>query len=699
MQLKTRILLLTPVAMAGMLLVAAVFYAGNLIASRHQAELDKANEIGELRSNIATLFLQGRRSEKDFLLRRDEKYVSRHAAVSAQIATETGRLSTLLEENFPGSMNEQLALLESGFQRYVAKFSELVEKIRALGLDEKSGLQGSLRKAVHNAEESLKKLDQPRMTVKMLMMRRHEKDFIMRTKSKYIDRLDKRIAEFKDFPTTMFGTPQTQKDVFSLLDKYQSDFRSFAATTLDERALRRDLSAIFAKLEPAFEEISTFLTNSRNGAMASMEASKQTVFKAVLVVTGLVILVTGLLAFLIARSISAPLAATAKGLKSLAAGQTDIKVVGQDRKDEIGDIAKAFEAFRILTLEKAQEQEAARARGARERARDEELAAAEAQQKQDLQTAVTFLGEGLDRLSAGDVSYRIETPFVSTLDALRISFNNSVSTLENALRSVGSNSSAVRSASEEIRNVADDLSRRTEQQAASVEETAAALEQIMATVKTSTERAREAGELVERARKGAEQSGDIVKRATEAMGDIKDSSQEISNIVGVIDEIAFQINLLALNAGVEAARAGEAGKGFAVVAHEVRELAGRSAKAASDIKALISGSGEHVKTGVSLVGETGEALASIVDEVREIHTHMRAIIDSASEQAASLDEINTAIGTVDQGTQQNASIVEESTTASHSLTQKASELDDLVSKFRFSSETRRTAEAEDQKAA
>ena len=700
MRLKTRILLLAPVAMVGMLLVAAVFYAGNIVDGDHRAELEKSYEIHELRSQINSSFLQARRAEKDFLLRRDEKYVQRHKAIAMQIGEQINRLALLLGEDFPGEMNDQISLLENGFPRYVSKFAELVEKNRALGLDEKSGLQGSLRKAVHEAETSLKALAQPELTVKMLMMRRHEKDFIMRVKNKYVDRLDARIAEFKAFPLGMFGSPSTRTEVFSRIDTYQADFHKFAATTLEERALRKDLSAVFAQIEPAFEEITTFVTDLRNRSILSLQASKKTTFSAVMVVTGLAILIVGFLALLIARSVSGPLAATASALKALAAGDADIDVAGIGRRDEIGEIANAFEDYRVLTLEKAAaEQEAARAREASERTRDEELAAAEAQQKQDLQTAVTFLGEGLDRLSAGDVSYRIETPFVSTLDALRVSFNNSVSTLEDALRSVDSNSKAVRSASEEIRSAADDLSRRTEQQAASVEETAAALEQIMAAVKASAERAREAGELVVRARNGAEQSGDIVNRATRAMGDIEASSQEIGNIVGVIDEIAFQINLLALNAGVEAARAGEAGKGFAVVAQEVRELAGRSAKAASDIKSLISGSGEHVKSGVSLVGETGKALAAIVSEVREIDTHMRAIVDAAGEQATSLDEVNSAIETVDQGTQQNASIVEESTSASHSLTQKATDLDELVSRFRFSSDGAGRGPKEGKKAA
>jgi methyl-accepting chemotaxis protein len=226
------------------------------------------------------------------------------------------------------------------------------------------------------------------------------------------------------------------------------------------------------------------------------------------------------------------------------------------------------------------------------------------------------------------------------------------------------------------------LARRTEQQAASVEETAAALEEITTTVKDSTRRAEEVGSLVLRTRIGAETSGEVVRRAVFAMQGIERSSCEISYIIGVIDDIAFQTNLLALNADVEAARAGEAGKGFAVVAQEVRELAQRSAHAAKEIKALITTSGDQVRSGVALVDETGAALEAIVREVQEISGHVEAIVLAAREQSTSLQEINVAVNTMDQGTQQNAAMVEEQIAASHGLAGEAVELSSLLAQFR-----------------
>ncbi len=222
-----------------------------------------------------------------------------------------------------------------------------------------------------------------------------------------------------------------------------------------------------------------------------------------------------------------------------------------------------------------------------------------------MQTAIDSLATGLSKLAEGDVSFRLQQSFAGALDAVRKDFNHSAEKLQDALTRVAENARGIDTGTVEIKSAADDLARRTEQQAAAVEETAAALEEITTTVQDSTKRAREAGHIVARAKTGAEQSGEVVRRAVGAMEQIAKSSGEISNIIGVIDEIAFQTNLLALNAGVEAARAGEAGKGFAVVAQEVRELAQRSANAAKEIKALITTSNAQVQEGVQLVGDTG----------------------------------------------------------------------------------------------
>ncbi|KQS71241.1 chemotaxis protein [Rhizobium sp. Leaf371] len=294
----------------------------------------------------------------------------------------------------------------------------------------------------------------------------------------------------------------------------------------------------------------------------------------------------------------------------------------------------------------------------------------------------------LTRLAEGDLSQSIEKPFIPSLERLRTDFNSASGKLKRAMVTVADNARAISAGSNEMRSAADDLAKRTEQQAASVEETAAALEEITTTVKDSSRRAEEAGHQVSRTRDHAKHSGQVVRDAIGAMDQIETSAREISNIIGVIDEIAFQTNLLALNAGVEAARAGEAGKGFAVVAQEVRELAQRSAKAAKEIKTLITASGTQVQNGVSLVTKAGSALQEIATQVHDIDANIVAIVAAAREQATALGEINQAVNTVDQGTQQNAAMVEEQTAASHGLAREAAALFELLDQFKFNDTTR-----------
>lgn len=296
---------------------------------------------------------------------------------------------------------------------------------------------------------------------------------------------------------------------------------------------------------------------------------------------------------------------------------------------------------------------------------------------------VTLVTENLQSLSEGDLRVRIGETLMPSLDPLRTAFNASAEALNRTLLVVAEATKMVNSGGDEIAGNADDLARRTEQQAASLEETAAALDEITTAVTRTASGAQHANAVVERASRHAEQSRDVVESAVEAMGGIEQSSDQISKIIGVIDEIAFQTNLLALNAGVEAARAGEAGRGFAVVAQEVRALAQRSAEAAREIKSLIAASSQNVERGVSLVGGAGAALREILVQIGEIEGLMADISASAQEQASSLGHVSSAVGEMDRMLQSNAALVEEATAASHMLRGQAAELSDLVARFRL----------------
>ncbi|MEC7297878.1 MAG: methyl-accepting chemotaxis protein [Pseudomonadota bacterium] len=306
-----------------------------------------------------------------------------------------------------------------------------------------------------------------------------------------------------------------------------------------------------------------------------------------------------------------------------------------------------------------------------------------AAQQEEQQRVVSALRRGLDRLANGDLTMKIDDPLGPDYEELRLNFNAAVKSLHDAMDAVVQNATSIRTEAGEITSAADDLAQRTERQAATLEETAAALDQLTASVASASSGAIEASNIAQTTLSQAETGGGVARRAVDAMDGIRSSSKEISKITSVIDDIAFQTNLLALNAGVEAARAGEAGRGFAVVATEVRALAQRSSEAAREINDLITASGQQVKTGVDLVDQTGEALARIVSGVSDISERVKAISQSAQEQSTGLSEINTAMNDLDQVTQQNAAMFEETTAASHALTAEAEALVTASEQFKL----------------
>jgi methyl-accepting chemotaxis protein len=406
----------------------------------------------------------------------------------------------------------------------------------------------------------------------------------------------------------------------------------------------------------------------------------KTTFLAIL--AGLVLVMLSAV-FAVRAWVTAPVTRLQIVMGRLSGGALQAKVDGAERKDEIGGMARAVQLFKDAGIEKARleaEAEAERAEADVERRRHEaERNEAAAQ----VVFVVDSLAAGLERLSGGDLLFRLGTAFNREYEALRADFNVATDKLQETMRAIAANTAGVQAGTDDMSRAVDDLSRRTEQQAASLQETAAALDQITATVRKTAENANEARMTVSAAKEDAEQSGGVLRETVAAMNEIEISSKQIGNIIGVIDEIAFQTNLLALNAGVEAARAGDAGRGFAVVATEVRALAQRSTTAAKEIKALISTSGHGVDAGVRLVNKTGAALERIVAHVARLNNLVNDIAAATQEQATGLGHVNSAVNQIDQVTRQNAAMVGQSTKASYDLAAKAAELASLVGRFQI----------------
>jgi methyl-accepting chemotaxis protein len=419
---------------------------------------------------------------------------------------------------------------------------------------------------------------------------------------------------------------------------------------------------LYQNIDPVSESIAKLVDlqlkiADRTGSDASATARVSSYLMMSLISAALAVLAASL--YIISGKVVTPIRRLANALPSLVTQNGEVEMPYLDQKNEIGEIARAVDAFRRAVIQNEQEKTLVVAR------------------------VTDALAEGLAALAQGDLTSQIAGEFPHHYAKVRSDFNKAARSLHDALSQVAQAAAGINSGASGIRQASDDLSQRTEQQAASLEETAAALDEITSTVRSATEHVTSANVAVRGASDEAERSGDVVRRAVEAMGGIDRSSNEISEIISVIDGIAFQTNLLALNAGVEAARAGDAGKGFAVVASEVRALAQRSADAAKDVKARITASSAQVTAGVELVGEAGRALARIIAKIGEINGLMSVIAASADHQSTGLEQINIAVSEMDGVTQQNAAMVEQATAAARSLADEVASMMRQIGRFQL----------------
>ena len=437
-------------------------------------------------------------------------------------------------------------------------------------------------------------------------------------------------------------------------------------------------------LDSLVESASAYGFNFRSGADSAVESlnTNLMILAVATVLAGL------LLAFGSAYSLVRPLRKLTAGMKELGDGNFDVVLPGVGRKDEIGEIAGAVEAFKIKAKARAEEEAQ---RQLDEMTEKEQRDAAERQRKAAERRAhaatqaqvIEILAGGLKKLSAGDLTVRLDEGLPEDYRQIKDDFNQTASQLEQTIASIVTATREVTNASSEIASSTTDLSQRTEMQAASLERTSSSLEEIAATVKTNAENAQTANQSAAGMRTVAERGGSVVGETVQAMARIEQSSHKIADIITVIDEIARQTNLLALNAAVEAARAGEAGRGFAVVASEVRSLAQRSAQAAKDINELITNSNGLVKEGVDLVNRAGQSLNEIMTSIKEVSGIVSGIAEASAEQAASISQVNKSLVEMDEVTQQNSAVVEENAATAKMLEQQARTMDELVTIFRI----------------
>lgn len=464
---------------------------------------------------------------------------------------------------------------------------------------------------------------------------------------------------------------ETSPELSSLIATAQPLAEAFVASSLSLQALGfRDNQAGLEKLPSFLEEfipleqallpLGEGIEKLAHDTAISARAHDMNMLYGLLAISALTICVVLYNARKTTLTITRPIERLRIALRDVAKGDFEIRISDRMRPDDFGEIAHDIDLITERVVKTLAEQDARRAEGER---------------------VIARLGSGLQSLSKGNFSDRISEVFDDEYDPLRVDFNETVDNLNNLISKVVLASKGIQGRSSEIQLASEDLSTRTASQAATLEQTAAALEQMAISVNTAAKNTKEVEDAVVTARSDVEHSGRVVEGAIAAMNEIEASSSRISQIIGVIDDIAFQTNLLALNAGVEAARAGEVGRGFAVVASEVRGLAQRSSEAAKEIKILIGTSSSHVQEGVQQVDDAGKALEAVVRQVANIAELVSGISAVSANQATGINEVNIGVSQLDEVTQKNATMVDESSSAIQSLNGETTGLNALVSQF------------------
>ena len=600
-RLTHKIMAIGAVGVAGLLAFGAIYQVGSRSQDASRAVALNSRSISDLNKQLSIEMLEARRAEKDFQLRRNESYSKRHAELSATVDRDFEQLKTLVRSSGVGNISEKIEIAHRGFKNYVREFGALTQAEISLGLNETLGLSGSLRAAVRDIEVKLKEIDDPRLTGAMLMMRRHEKDFMLRRDLKYAGELKKAAADFSGLLGGA-GMPQALKtDIAQKLEKYQADFLAWADGAQQVARYGAAMSKEFQDIEPVITGIQQGIERRYTEADMAEAETHASVRRWMLVAFGLAVVLVCGASLLIGRSISNALSAMVRAMIALAGGDFRVAIPGLGRRDEVGEMAGAVEIFKTSMIET-------------ERLRAEQLAIEQRQMQQrkaDMhRLADAFegaVGEIVEMVSSAATELEASA---STLTATAERSQELATTVAAASEEASTNVESVASASEELTSSVNEISRQVQ------------------------ESSRVANEAVHQAQKTNDRVGELSKAAA-----------RIGDVVELINTIAAQTNLLALNATIEAARAGEAGRGFAVVASEVKALAEQTARATGEIGLQITGIQAATQDSVGAIKEIGNTIG----RMSEISSTIAAAVE---QQGAATQEISRNIAHAAEGTSQ-----------------------------------------------
>ncbi|UWR90843.1 HAMP domain-containing protein [Phaeobacter inhibens] len=695
--IKTAVFLIVFLASAVMFALIGLSRYTEQLRTEIEAEVTAVEGFAQTLSEVSADFQSTRLVEMSFRLKPSHDTLATQAETMAHLSNriEVAKMQIAELDGMADAANN-LRQLAAAITAYEAGFAEVVASQDRLGFDETDGLQGALRSSVRSIETALKDTAEPEMTVKMLMMRRHEKDFIMRHAAKYIERLNARVDEFRAFPGSYYKNISQRARIGSLLTSYQNSFNAYAEEVTNIDGHYKALDAIEKAAEPVLaamnEQTTARLDRIHASAAEAISTANSNALKAGFGGLGIFVVV----AFFLAIGISRPLSRVNVVLQKIMAGDFSTPAP-QSRIREVSTIATAVEELRAdnemkdrLTRDISEVIRACAAGDFSKRLQVEGASGSFAELGRGV-NAIGDAAEGglgdirqvLDTLAAGDLTQRMPDGQKGIFKEIANAVDNLSDNLTGMVKQLSHSSEVLNSTAAEIAAAADDASRRGETSAASLEETAAALQTLDDTVRGTAEGSEQAKDIVRDAFTQARTTSELASQTISAMQRIEDSSGAIAKITDLIEDLAFQTNLLALNAGVEAARAGEAGRGFAVVASEVRGLAQRSADAVQEINQLIEVSTHEVAQGVKLVDQTGTALASIQSSVEAVVGKVEQIAATTVEQSNGLSEVNTAVVSLDQNAQKNSAMLEQTAAAGQMLREEAQTLVQAVSGFRI----------------